>query len=196
MNRGLISDLVMVFCLGCCVQNAQAGWLFKKKSKTSESADTSNKKKKSLFENLFKSKKTKDKHSTKMSAETVAGKIISFETYVAVLASWKADKDAIKRAEPLKEAVSAFYQGNQPANSVDRISAVLQSGDPGVLRDDYLRTAIILAERLLRNNLNILTQSVRQTANDLQRILTYIIGTHYATKGDHSLLDDVQKEMK
>lgn len=195
MNKIIISGLAAVFCLSC-VQDAQAG-LFKKKSKSSEQTEDSGKKKKKFsFKNIFKSKKSKDQHSTKMTAEEAASKMTSFETYVSVLGNWKADKDAIKRAEPLKEAISALSRGEQPADSVDRISAVLQSGDPGVLRDDYLRTAIILAERLLRNNLNTLSQNVRQTASNLQRILSYIIGTHYASKEDHSLLDETQKEMR
>lgn len=194
MNKILISGLAAVFCLSC-VQDAQAG-LFKKKSKSSEQTEDSGKKKKKFsFKNIFKSKKSKDQHSTKMTAEEAASKITSFETYVSVLGNWKADKDAVKRAQYLIDFIRSLNQRENPSNSADRVWSKLQSGDPGVWNDDYFRVAVIVGERLLRTQGNKLPQNLQKIAHEMQYRLQCSIETYYTSKNKLDLLDDHQKSL-
>ena len=200
MNKIQISGLAAVFCLRC-VQDTQAG-LFKKKSKSSEQTeDSSKKKKKFLFKNLFKSKRSKSMsditgpHNINMTAEEAAGKMTSLETYVSVLGNWKADKDAVERAQYLIDFIRSLNQGENPSNSPDGVWSKLQSGDPGVWSDDYFRVAVILGERLLRTQGDNLPQNSRQLAHAMQYRLQCSIETHYTSKNKLDMLDDHQKSL-
>lgn len=142
----------------------------------------------------------------------LTSQISSFDTYVSVLSQYlryvghfgaklpvsreKIDTGVSKRMRPLIEFVDALRQGKTPKKSWAAVSSSIQSGDSGVLRDDFAKVAVIMGERLLRTRMNELSSDSQLKAHEALQILPFVIKTYYNNDESKHLLDDYQRSVK